>query len=78
MLAGHTRRWPRVKGNVDSCSTDVCTFAPTANFENPTNYASAVLWNFVNATNLNFTTEFGGSILAPDATVDNSASPGLP
>ena len=60
--------------NVDSCSTNVCTFAPTANFENPTDYASAVLWNFVNATNLNFTTEFGGSILAPDATVDNSGS----
>jgi choice-of-anchor A domain-containing protein len=46
--------------NVDSCSTNVCTFAPTANFLNPTDYASAVLWNFVNATNLNFTTEFGG------------------
>ncbi|WP_158932520.1 collagen-binding domain-containing protein [Acidisphaera sp. S103] len=60
--------------NVDSCSTNVCTFAPTANFLNPTDYASAVLWNFVNATNLNFTTEFGGSILAPDATVDNSNS----
>ena len=60
--------------NVDSCSTNVCTFAPTANFQKPTDYASAVLWNFVNATNLNFTTEFGGSILAPDATVDNAGS----
>jgi choice-of-anchor A domain-containing protein len=60
--------------NVDSCSTNICTFAPSANFQNPTDYASAVLWNFVNATNLNFTTEFGGSILAPDATVDNSGS----
>jgi choice-of-anchor A domain-containing protein len=60
--------------NVDSCSSNVCTFAPSANFLNPTDYASAVLWNFVNATNLNFTTEFGGSILAPDATVDNSGS----
>jgi choice-of-anchor A domain-containing protein len=60
--------------NVDSCVTNVCTFAPTANFEDPTDYASTVLWNFINATNLNFTTEFGGSILAPDATVDNSGS----
>jgi choice-of-anchor A domain-containing protein len=60
--------------NVDSCASNVCTFAPTANFENPTDYASAVLWNFVNATNLNFTTEFGGSILAPDGTVDNSSA----
>jgi choice-of-anchor A domain-containing protein len=60
--------------NVNSCIGSVCTFAPTANFESPTGYAETVLWNFVNATNLNFTTEFGGSILAPDATVDNSAS----
>jgi choice-of-anchor A domain-containing protein len=60
--------------NVDSCANNVCLFAPTANFENPTDYASAVLWNFVNATNLNFTTEFGGSILAPDGTVDNTAA----
>jgi choice-of-anchor A domain-containing protein len=60
--------------NVDSCVVNVCTFSPTANFQNPTGYASTVLWNFVNATNLNFTTEFGGSILAPDATVNNPAS----
>ena len=60
--------------NVDSCVTNVCTFAPTANFQSPTGYASTVLWNFVNATNLNFTTEFGGSILAPVATVSNSVS----
>ena len=60
--------------NVDSCVTNVCTFSPTANFQNPTGYASTVLWNFINATNLNFTTEIGGSILAPDATVDNSVS----
>jgi choice-of-anchor A domain-containing protein len=60
--------------NVNSCANNVCIFAPTANFEDPTDYASAVLWNFTNATNLNFTTEFGGSILAPDGTVDNSAA----
>jgi choice-of-anchor A domain-containing protein len=58
--------------NVDSCASNVCILA--ANFENPTDYASAVLWNFANATNLNFTTEFGGSILAPEGTVYNSAA----
>jgi choice-of-anchor A domain-containing protein len=63
--------------NVDSCSTNVCTFAPTVDFENPTDYASAVLRNFVNATNLNFTTEFGGSIFAPDASVENSGIAGF-
>jgi choice-of-anchor A domain-containing protein len=60
--------------NVDTCASNVCLFATSANFLDPTDYASAVLWNFVNATNLNFTTEFGGSILAPDGTVDNSAA----
>jgi choice-of-anchor A domain-containing protein len=60
--------------NVDSCVVNVCTFSPTANFLNPTGYAATVLWNFINATNLNFTTEFGGSILAPSATVNNSVS----
>jgi choice-of-anchor A domain-containing protein len=42
--------------NVNTCANNVCLFAPTANFEDPTDYASAVLWNFANATNLNFTT----------------------
>ena len=37
-----------------------------------TGYAATVLWNFVNATNLTFGSEFGGSVLAPDATVTNS------
>jgi choice-of-anchor A domain-containing protein len=58
--------------NVDSCVSNVCAFSPTLNF-NDTSYAGQVLWNFVNATNLNFTTEFGGSILAPDAAITASS-----
>jgi choice-of-anchor A domain-containing protein len=58
--------------NVDSCASNVCAFNPTVNF-NDSSYASVLLWNFVNATNLNFTTEFGGSILAPDAAVTDSS-----
>jgi choice-of-anchor A domain-containing protein len=54
--------------NVDSCSSNVCAFSPTTNF-NDTSYAGQLLWNFVNATNLNFTTQFGGSILAADAAI---------
>jgi choice-of-anchor A domain-containing protein len=57
---------------VDSCANGVCAFNPTINF-NDSSYASVLLWNFVNATNLDFTTEFGGSILAPDAAVSNAA-----
>jgi choice-of-anchor A domain-containing protein len=45
--------------NVDSCVANVCTLAPSVNFNNDTSYAGTVLWNFVNATNLNFTTEIG-------------------
>ncbi|HET6307437.1 MAG TPA: choice-of-anchor A family protein, partial [Rhodopila sp.] len=59
--------------DVDDCGSGVCTFSPSANFQSPTDYASAVLWNFTNATNLDFNTEFGGSILAPDATLDNAS-----
>jgi choice-of-anchor A domain-containing protein len=58
--------------NVDSCVPNVCAFAPTVNF-NDTSYAGQLLWNFVNATNLNFTTEFGGSILALDAAITTSS-----
>ncbi len=58
--------------NVDSCVSGVCAFNPTVNF-NDTGYAPVLLWNFVNATNLNFTTEFGGSILAPHAAITGSS-----
>jgi choice-of-anchor A domain-containing protein len=60
--------------SVDSCVSDNCSFAlpNSVNFNDPTGYASTVLWNFVNATGLTFATEFGGSVLAPLAAVSNS------
>jgi len=64
--------------NVDSCVSNVCVFSPgSLNFtqgavQRSTDYASIVLWNFVNATTLNLTNEFVGSILAPKAAVTNA------
>ncbi|HEY8290676.1 MAG TPA: collagen-binding domain-containing protein, partial [Acetobacteraceae bacterium] len=59
--------------NVDSCISDACAFSlPSGvNFANPTSYADHVLWNFINATGLTFTNEFGGSVLSPLADVSN-------
>jgi hypothetical protein len=59
--------------NVDSCVSTSCVFSlpNSLNFQNPTGYADAVLWNFVNATGLTFPNEIGGSILAPFASVTN-------
>ena len=61
--------------NVDSCAQNACafTFGSSVNFSNPTSYADDVLWNFVNATGLTFSDEFGGTVLAPLATVTNNA-----
>ena len=65
--------------NVSNCVSNVCAFSPgSVNFlqgpvQGSTDYASMVLWNFVNATSLDFTTEFVGSVLAPDAAVTNSS-----
>lgn len=42
------------------------------NFDNPTSYASKVLWNFIDATSLSFPNEFGGTVLSPYASVTNS------
>lgn len=52
-----------VNVNVDSCVSSNCSFSlpNSVNFANPTGYAAAVLWNFVNATSLTFTNEFGGT-----------------
>lgn len=60
--------------NVDSCISSNCAFSlpNSVNFSNPTGYAATVLWNFVNATNLTFSNEFGGSVLAPLAAVANN------
>ncbi len=59
--------------NVDSCVSAVCALSmpSSLNFVNPTGYAERVLWNFVNATAIAFANEFGGSVLAPYATVSN-------
>lgn len=59
--------------NVDGCIAAACAFAfpSSLHFTDPTDYADQVLWNFVNATDLTFTTEFGGSVLAPLAAVTN-------
>jgi choice-of-anchor A domain-containing protein len=61
--------------SVHSCVSSNCAFSlpNSLNFADPTGYASNVLWNFVNATGLTFATEFGGSVLAPLATVANSS-----
>jgi choice-of-anchor A domain-containing protein len=60
--------------NVDSCVQNACafTFGNSVNFSNPTSYADVVLWNFVNATGLTFSNEFGGTVLAPLASVTNN------
>ncbi|HEX2942434.1 MAG TPA: collagen-binding domain-containing protein [Rhodopila sp.] len=42
-------------------------------FQNPTSYADKVLWNFVNASAITFGTEFGGTVLAPNAAVTNNS-----
>jgi choice-of-anchor A domain-containing protein len=61
--------------DVNSCVSNACAYAfpSSVNFTNPTGYASIVLWNFINATNLTFAGEFGGSVLAPLAAVTNSS-----
>lgn len=60
--------------NVDSCVSTVCafSFANSINFINPTGYADKVLWNFVNATGITFSNEFGGTVLAVNAAVSNN------
>jgi choice-of-anchor A domain-containing protein len=57
-----------------SCGGSNCsiTLPSSTDFLNPTNDASELLWNFYNAGTLDFGSEFGGSVLAPDASVANS------
>jgi choice-of-anchor A domain-containing protein len=60
---------------VDGCVSSNCVFSlpNSLNFANPADYASSVLWNFVNATGLTFPNEIGGSVLAPLAVVTDNA-----
>jgi hypothetical protein len=63
--------------SVDGCTTSSnCVLAMPSglNFLNPTGYAETVLWNFVNATGLAFSTQFGGTVLAPNAAVTANAN----
>ena len=43
-----------------------------ANFNGPDGLGSKVIWNFYEATTLNFTNSFYGSVLAPNAAMSNS------
>jgi choice-of-anchor A domain-containing protein len=60
--------------NVTCGSTNCSISLPSStDFLNDTGYASNVLWNFYNAGNLAFGSEFGGTVIAPDAAVTNSS-----
>ena len=59
--------------SVAGCSKNCSYSVPNSvNFQNPTNYADSVLWNITDVSSLSFTNEFGGSVLAPSASVTNS------
>ncbi len=59
--------------NVSCGGTNCSIVLPTStDFLNPTTDAAELLWNFYNAGTLNFGSEFGGTVLAPDASVANS------
>jgi hypothetical protein len=59
--------------NVDASGT-AGSYSPAGgtNF-NGQAYAGSVLWNFYNATSINLGVEFGGTVLAPNALVQNSS-----
>jgi choice-of-anchor A domain-containing protein len=48
------------------------SFAANANFLNAVQVARDVIWNFTDATNIAFGTQWGGTVLAPNATVTNA------
>ncbi len=57
---------------VAGCSANCSYTMPSSvNFQSPTSYASSVIWNITDASWLNFTNEFGGTVLAPTAVVSN-------
>ncbi len=59
---------------IDTCIGANCTFTfgSSINFNSPTSYADQVVWNFINATTLNFGSLFGGTVLAPLASIANT------
>lgn len=58
-----------------TCNGSSCAISlpSSTDFLNPTVDASDIVWNFYNATTLAFGSEFGGSVLAPDAGVSDSS-----
>ena len=49
------------------------TLPSSTDFLSDTSYAADTIWNFSNASTLNFGSEFGGTVLAPDAAVADSS-----
>jgi choice-of-anchor A domain-containing protein len=58
-----------------TCGGSNCSISlpSSTDFLNPTTNAADTIWNFYNASTLNFGAEFGGTVLAPDAAVANSS-----
>jgi choice-of-anchor A domain-containing protein len=58
-----------------TCGGANCTISlPSSDtFESDTTYAAETLWNFYDASTLDFGSEFGGTVLAPNAAVANSS-----
>ncbi|MBE7157079.1 MAG: choice-of-anchor A family protein [Rhodospirillales bacterium] len=48
------------------------SWSDTANFLNESSVNTAIIWNFIDATSLDFQREFGGVVLAPLADVTNN------
>lgn len=62
-----------INPSVAGCSKDCSySFPDSVNFQNTTNYADSVLWNVTDVSSLSFTNAFGGSVLAPFASVTNT------
>jgi choice-of-anchor A domain-containing protein len=61
--------------SVAGCSSNCSySFSNSVNFSNPTSYATKLLWNITDMSNLSFAGEFGGTVLAPYAVVTNNTS----
>jgi choice-of-anchor A domain-containing protein len=58
-----------------TCGSTNCsiTLPSSTDFLNDTSYAADTIWNFYNASTLDFGAEFGGTVLAPNAAVANSS-----
>jgi choice-of-anchor A domain-containing protein len=58
-----------------TCGGSNCSISlpSSTQFTSDTTYAADTIWNFYNASTLNFGAEFGGTVLAPDAAVTNGS-----